>query len=101
MQSLYHMPHPRVITNQAYHRPTQNSMVSLTPPFQSGEFIRPRAPWHPWRLYQIMVEECHRMGEHWLLEVHIQNHKLHDAKVLADDFEQARKPALLSRSANF
>ena len=69
----------------------------MTPPFQSGEYIRPRAPWHPWRLCQIMVEGCHLIGEHWLLEVHVQNDKIQGVKVLADDFEQVRKPVLVSR----
>lgn len=93
------MPHTRVIRNESYHRwpVPQDSTPSLTPPFQLGEHIRPRDPWHPWRLYQIIVEGCHRIGEHWLIEVHIQEDRIHGAKVLADDFEQIKRPTFFSR----
>ena len=62
----------------------------LTPPFRSGDLIRPLKPRHPWRAHRICVKACHHnSNQGWLLVVRIYMGNVFTATVMADDFEKA------------
>ena len=61
--------------------------ISSMPPFVQGDRIRPRYPWHLWRQYPVIVEECNLASTSWLIKVRVCADSTFSATVLASDFE--------------
>ncbi|MDJ0704753.1 MAG: hypothetical protein QNJ46_15835 [Leptolyngbyaceae cyanobacterium MO_188.B28] len=61
--------------------------VPSIPPFVQGDRIRPRYPWHLWRQYPVIVDECYLASTSWLIKVRVVANSTFSATVLASDFE--------------
>ena len=58
-------------------------------PFQSGDLIRPRTPYHPWRAHRILVKTCYQdRNSRWVAEVRTYMGNTLTTMVPAVDFEK-------------
>ena len=67
-------------------------ITSSIPPFAPGNRIRPRYPWHIWRQYPVVVEECYSASTIWLMKVRVFAKPTFFETVLASDFERVVEP---------
>ena len=73
------------IIHASHTRPMITPTIS---PFAQEARIRPRYPWHLWRQYPVIVENCYLASTIWLVKVRVLAETEFSETVLASDFER-------------